>query len=210
MRKKILALAVILALVVGATNVAMAANTNGSIEFESKGVIINEPPEETIDPGGTDYNKFFFANNVKKNLYFGQHDLTVYGVFDSANTDQTTPVGMYTGAEVINQTATATSISVEISTFKIDGTGPETLAGATFKLIKYDVIAEGAGVGVDPGFVMPAQVSLTPGGAGGTAISVDSGRMVRAAWSGELTTLAGTADTGEAQAMLTWTAATTP
>jgi len=217
MKKKILALAVILAMIVGATNIAMAAQTDGSIVFKDGNVIIKPPPEDPDgpgDPGGTDYENFFFTHNVAKNLYFGTHDLTVFGKFDSAQPinnpelDEsdyaTTEVGMYTGAEVINQTGTATSISVSISEFMV-GTAP-SLAGATFELVKEAVIAEGAGPGVGTGYEMPEKVSLMPGGAVAKAITVDSGREVKAAWYGVLTTLPGSAAPGTAQATLTWTA----
>ena len=210
MKKKVLALAVILAMIVGVTNIAMAADTtSGSIKFKTGSVIINPPPEDTTDPGGTDYNRFFFTHNVKKNLYFGMHELTVYGAFNSADEGQTSDVGMYTGAEVINPTETTTSISVEISRFKVNGTGSETLAGAELKLVAKAAMAAGGGTPYD----LKTNVVLMPilnDGSAMKVLTVDSGREVKAAWSGVLTTQAGSAVLGTAQATLTWTSSSTP
>jgi len=236
MKKKILALAVILAMIVGATNIAIATNTDGSIEFKTGGVIVNPPGDDDghgdceccpdcCECGGDcgdgcdcgcpcdckevdDYEHFFITHNVEKNLYFGTHELTVFGKFDSAQPvngtandpegHPTTTDGMYTGVEVINRTEDPAKIMVQISKFQVGGT--ETLKGATLVLVKEAAMTVGEGT---PS--VNNEIELLEPGVDDVALTVGSGRMVKAAWYGVLMTQPGTAAPGEAQATLTWT-----
>jgi len=241
MKKKILALAVILAMIVGATNIAIATDTKGSIEFTGGEIIVNPPhipdSEDPEDPGDCgccpdccecdaeceeecvcdcpcgctcdekdDYDHFFYKYRVANNLYFGEHDLTVYGDFDSANATQTSLKGMYTGVEVINLKSGTAQLKVKIDAFKVDGTGPVTLAGAELTLMKQAVLAEGGGTPYTQG----DNIVLTPSAGDQNILTVGSGRMVKASWYGILNTLPGTAAPGTAQATLTWTAVEAP
>ena len=113
--KKAVVFTLVLSLLIGATlSLSYAAKTDGSIDFEAGGVVIN-PPEGPCCPcvdddpckGGPckhtpdcdgpcdclchdddedDYNNFFLDNNVENNLYFGNHSIREFGRFDSANT----------------------------------------------------------------------------------------------------------------------------
>jgi len=230
-----LVLVLALTLGAATVTLASAANTNGSIEFEAKGVIINPPGTETdndcdcscpdccecdqdcgddcdcgcpcdCDCDKEDYNNFFKKHDVKNDLYFGVHELTVYGIFDSANKAElpaedehyTGEDGKFTGVEVINKTADLATIGVEISPF-VNGLD-ETLAGAELTMMSEAAIALGTTAGgydQKTGVALSAEASLI--------LEVNSGRQVKAAWYGILETFAGTATPGKAQAALTWT-----
>jgi len=175
-----------------------------------------DDPPGTIDANcpcpctcGTPYDRFFREKRVANDLYFGEHQLTIFGTFDSANRAgspqenedrYTTRTGEYTGVEVINQSPDEAHIGVEISPFTVDGpSGPVTLAGSTLKLLEAGAAEKGGGT---PSFQGDG-ITLT--GASQRILAVGSAREVRAAWSGELLTLVGTSRPGRAQAALTWT-----
>jgi len=155
-----------------------------------------------------DFDDFFKKLRVDNNLYFGRHELTVYGQFDSANKAgspkfgeerYTTSAGKYTGVEVINKSAAEATIEVEISSFKVGGT--PTLVGAELTLVAAGAAALGGND--DNPFNQINNVRVTDGAS--TILKVDSGRAVKAAWSGLLETQPGMAAPGNAQAVLTWT-----
>jgi len=239
MKKQILAIVLALALTIGAATVALAAYTDGSIDFTSGSIIINEPNPDDCDccpiccecDGDCeegeegeegcdcdcpcecncekDYDNFFRKLGVDNNLYFGSHELTVYGTFDSANKPGspifgeerfTTDDGKFTGVEVINKNAETAKISISISEFKDNGgVGTTTLAGAVLTLMSEDAITRGDGDPYSQGTV----VELAPG-VTKPILSVDSGREVKAAWYGILATEPGTSTLGKAQAVMTW------
>jgi len=239
MKKKTLALVLVLALTLGAATVtlASASNTSGSIDYKPGSVIINPPGGETgkdcgcscpdccecdqdcdddcdcgcpcdCNCGGDEgnYNNFFKTHEVKNDLYFGVHELTVFGTFDSANKAEllaedehyTTEDGKFTGVEVLNKTADLAKIGIEISPFMTGGV--ETLEGAELTLMSEAAIALGTTPG---GYDQKTGVELTANAK--LILEVNSGRQVKAAWYGILVTFAGTATTGKAQATLTWT-----
>ena len=224
MNRKFLSIILVLALAFTTSYLAMAAegdpigNTSGSIQFTEGTVIINPPgitepasPEE-YEPGkdlDDDYKYFFSYNEVKDSLYFGSHTTDVYGAFDSKNTAQTSGVGMYTGVEVKNQTIEDVKILVSIGKFFTDvydeGEGEdvqkENLKGSVLKLEEYKAMV--SGLSDSNGFTQNgAQLS----NADIKVLTVDSGRSVKAAWSGLLEVLPGTVEfLGKAQAELTWT-----
>jgi len=229
MNRKLTSLILVLALAFTVPTFAIAADsatgtTDGSIEFESGGFIVNPPgetddnyPPDPEDPDPKDpnpddpdpdnqYNNFFFFNEVEDNLYFGKHDLSVHGIFDSANTEQTTSRGKYTGVEVINNTMTNCKVSVSISVFMVDS--EPTLEGAELTLVKKATLASGT---TGTAFVQTkTSVPLLTPDASYEILTVLSARAVKAAWSGSLLTLPGTNAPGEAQADLTWTTSVTP
>ena len=230
MKKRTLTLTLVLALLFSITTIAMASSsTDGSITF-TDGTVIIIPPGCTCcpkccdcdckeDPNNPcddcpcpctcddeDYDNFFVRLGVENNLYFGEHALTVFGVFDSANKPgspqagenrYTTDVGKYTGVEIINQTANEASIYVSISVFRIDGV--PTLDGAELTLVSESAIAQGDG----QAYTKENEVLLSDEPT--VALTVNRGREVKAAWYGLLETLPGTAEPGDAQAELTWT-----
>ena len=229
MKKRTISLALVLALLFSAATLAMASSTDGSITFTEGTVIINPPGDCTCCPECCDcdcqhyphepcddcpcpctcddetYDNFFARLEVENNLYFGEHLLTVFGLFDSANKAgspqagqerYTTDVGKYTGVEVINQTGGEARIAVEIGSFMI--AGEPTLNGAILTLVSEGAIAQGGGAP----YSKEAEVRLSS--TASLALTVESGREVKAAWYGRLTTLPGTAAPGMAQAELTW------
>jgi len=156
-----------------------------------------------------EYNNFFNKIGVEKDLYFGSHDLTVFGIFDSANNAgspqdgqerYTGTDGKFTGVEVINKTAAQAKVGIEIGPFMVGGV--QTLAGAELTLKAKDAVTLGA----TSAYTQGDDIKLT--GSTKLILSVNSGRQVRAAWYGVLETFAGTAVPGKAQALLTWTDAT--
>jgi len=249
MKKQILSIIIVLALTIGAATVAVATDTNGSIDFESKGIIIKEPNpddcnccpkccecsgkcgdgcEEDHEDGDCDcdcdcdcpceciceeidYDNFFIKLKVDNNLYFGSHELTTYGTFDSANKagspqegeERFTGIdGKFTGVEIINKSAAEAIIGVEITEFTVDSA--PTLDGAELTLMDEAAIVLG-GVKEDEEVYTQNQVVLLPGEASSSILYVNSGRAVKAAWYGILLTEPGTAIPGKAQATLTWT-----
>ena len=238
MYRKVFTIALVLAMLLGVANFAVAApaNTDGSIAFEEGGVIIVPPGSECTccrkcctcgckDTGfedpcddcpcpcncDEDYDNFFAKLGVENSLYFGEHNLAVFGRFDSANKPgspkpgderYTTDDGEFTGIEVINQLRSEAKVGVQISRFMVGGV--ETLAGADLTLKSERAIAEGGGTP----YSQKDGVMLT--GDTQEIISVNSGRAVKAAWYGLLDTCAGTAVPGKAQAELTWTVMATP
>jgi len=233
MKKRTLAIVIALALAIGVATAALAAETDGSIIFESGDVVINEPgsesecgccpkccPCEAECEGECDcdcpcectcpeeYGNYFFRLGVDNDLYFGSHELTVYGTFDSANKPErdspqsgeegyTTDAGQFTGVEVINYSAAPAKIGVEITGFTVGGS--PTLAGAELTLMVEAATALGGGTP----YTQEDEVKLS--GSSTKILSVNSGRAVKAVWSGLLETLPGTAKPGKAQATLTWT-----
>jgi hypothetical protein len=100
---------------------------------------------------------------------------------------------------VENQRDVAVRIGVEISSFMIGDAA--TLHGAVLTLIGAGAYASGGGAAVQGSGIV-----LEPdGGTPSAILTVDRGRLVRAAWYGLLDVAAGTTDPGKAQAVLTWT-----
>ena len=178
-----------------------------------------------------DYDKFFSKHRVANNLFFGEHELTVFGTFDSANKrnasnelihgdHDTTRTGEYTGVEVVNKTGDTAHISVAISEFTVGTSGPTTLTGFELRLmqeaailrddsqqggtpIEHGFIAHGFGGGID--FVLEA------GEPAQRILNVGSAREVKAAWFGLFDIEPGTPrQPGVAQATLTWTGVAAP
>jgi len=161
---------------------------------------------------------------VAKNLYFGQHALTVFGRFDSANRPgspqdneerYTTGIGEYTGVEVINQTTGTTYIKVSISDFKVGS--DVTLGGFELRLMQEAAILRddspqggteilpGPAFGGGEGFILQANEAAQ------SILTVESAREVKAAWYGLLDIEPGISrQVGTAQAILTWTASVAP
>ena len=244
MKKQIISLIMVLSLVLGissAVSAADAGNTSGSIEFKSGGVIINPPGSCTCCPKcctcdtcgedcecgcpctctceDSEYNNFFVDVGVEDNLVFGEHDLTVNGVFDSANKDPdadddhwTTDAGRFTGIEVKNQTASTAEIRAQIGKFMLNES--ETLKGFSLTMMKEAAIAQGGSTadvnGVTDAYAQYSNVKLTGDGAAIQILDVNTARMVKGAWHGLLDVIPGTAEIGNAQADLTWTLYFTP
>jgi len=173
-----------------------------------------------------DYDKFFMEHRVADNLYFGEHELTVYGTFDSANKQAnaanlpryTTRRGEYTGVEIINQTPGIAGISVAIGHFRVGA--EQTLTGFELSLRPEAAILRD---GSEPSGGVPIQKGEDFRGDAGfpvvlkandTAIrilTVGSAREVRAAWYGLFDIEIDTPrHPGLAQATLTWTGENVP
>jgi len=167
------------------------------------------------DPDEDDYNNFFKDNKVENNLYFGSHSIREHGLFDSANTKlyndnglDTTDVGMFTGAEVINMSGELFEMGVNVSAFYLNGSATKTLQGAELYLVAGDSQAP-VNYPLQAGFAHKGS-AVTPIATvedGGTThvLSVPNANMVKASWSGLLDVVQGTAQAGKAQAELTWT-----
>jgi len=123
MKRKVLSILVVLALILGTATVAIAAKTDGSIEFKGGGIIIIPPRDCNCCPKCCDcdcdevvngdcecgcpcpctcedpYDSFFWDNDVERNLNFGTHDMLINGRFDSANKPGSPQAGQdrYTG-----------------------------------------------------------------------------------------------------------------
>ena len=218
---------------------ANPSGTEGSIDFTDGGVIIIPPDEDCCpcygdDPckgepdcphtpecenpcvcichdDDDDYNDFFLENDVVNDLYFGNHSVREFGRFDSADVDQTTDVGQFTGAEVRNLSGNEFRMGVSVSGFFVGTTA--TLQGAELFLVTGEHQAPAA-YPLLPGFehlgssILPIAMTGTDGNT--HVLTVPSGNMVKASWSGLLDTLQGTATPGNAQAELTWTTFVTP
>jgi len=170
------------------------------------------------------YDDFWLINRVRQNLYFGIHELTVFGRFDSANIfhenatiatngEDTTRIGEYTGVEIINQTPETAVISVSIGPFMITpATGPafETLQGFDLFLMPSAIALSGTQDANQYAQFGGLGNVLENGGGSVEILRVARGREVRAAWSGLLDVEAGTNDPGFAQANLTWTSMNVP
>ena len=242
MKRKILVITMILAMMVSATLLSVSANpgrTEGSIDFVA-GEIIIIPPEDPCCPcygedpcdageecphdppceeeclcichdDDDDYNDFFLENNVANDLYFGNHSIREFGRFDSADVEQTTVTGQYTGAEVRNFSVDEFRMGVSVGGFFVGTT--QTLLGAELFLVVGDAQAP-AEYPLRDGFAHLGSdeepISMT-GGEGNThVLTVPSGNMVKVSWSGLLDILQGTAMPGKAQAELTWTTYVSP
>ena len=232
MKKQTLMIILALVLAIGAATAALATETDGSIIFGEGAVVIKPPTlpdgcgccSECCDCGadcevecicdcpcgcdcGYDYDNLFFKLDVDNDLYFGSHELTVYGLFDSANKPgspiegeerYTTEEGKFTGVEVINGSAVEAVIGVRISVFK-DNKGVNTLDGAELTLMAEGAAALGGGMACIQGDEVLLSHEYSE-----IILTVDSGRAVKAAWYGLLDTEPGTAVPGKAQATMTW------
>ena len=226
MKKKTLALILILALTLSAATVALAADTktNGEIKFKDGTVIIIPPTDPTNpccpcfgkpavgscecechqydDPADPNAFKNF---NLGDNLYFGEWNIGTSGTFDSSNTAQTTTDGTHTGMQVINQTQNPAKIGVQITKFLYDtGSKPE-LVGAELTLNIFEPAQASANITL-AGNAQVGNLKLTPEAAAVLALTTPAGSRVKASWSGSLMVVPGTANwVGSAQAVLTWT-----
>jgi len=261
MKRRILTLILAIAMLSGVAIIATAdtpGNTQGSIEFRSGSIIITPPdPPPAGDcfccptcpctcecSGGSDpsccpctcddkddYDNFFRKHRVANNLYFGDHSIMAYGIFDSANKlensalkygdHNTTRTGEYTGVEVENQTPGHARITVSISGFIADvsGTPTPTLGGFKLRLLpEAAIMREGTtsgspltgGVEILPGANFRGGdgelVELTVSGGAVPILIVGPTREVKAAWHGLLDiAIEVPRHPGEAQAILTWT-----
>jgi len=165
-----------------------------------------------------DYNEFFLDKGVENDLYFGNHNIREFGRFDSANTGlysdnglDTTDDGQYTGAEVRNFSGDEFRMGVSVGGFFVGPT--PTLLGAELFLVTGDNQAPAA-YPLQPGFAhlgsSTVPVAMTGADGNTHVLTIPSGNMVKASWSGLLDTLQGTATPGKAQAELTWTAFIAP
>jgi len=236
MLKKSLALLLALAMTLGAATIALAADpktdTEGSIAFKA-GTVIVLPPQDPYDPEGSEdpccpcygeergedckcschlYDEYTDENDkpgykdfdLGGNLYFGLQNIGDFGTYDSLiyGTDG----NEYTGIMVINQTASAVSITVEITEFKYNG--GEVLTGAELTLKKY-ALAAGAGFDDSTKLAAMAQgdnINISDSDGAPTVLKAPAGSRVKASWSGSLDVLPGTSVyAGIAKATLTWT-----
>jgi len=201
MKKRTLALIMVLAMTLGAATVALAETTDGKIQFKADGVIIVPPGGTEIDPDGgdsKDYKDFEFGGN----LYFGEWNIGSFGKYLSRN--ETAGTGEFTGVQVVNRTVGTATIEVTVSEFKYGLSGNhKVLTGAELTLIAKDKQ-------VGAGFLNSAATQMAKGtfvpGEAATVLTTPAGSRVKASWTGELTVPPGTAtQVGDVQATLTWT-----
>jgi len=233
MKKQILSITIVLALIFGVATFAEATGnptTSGSITFINGGIIVVPSPgfpdgypdtccdcDDPQHPEGYPLCDCPCHNNVYAqdgddyakfdfggNLYFGEWFVGDSGVYDSYDVAQTTAEGTHTGIQVINQTVSTAGISVEISTFNYnDIEGKPELEGAELTLMALEK-AIGAGFDVED-VDIKNNVTLIPG-TSALVLETPAASRVRASWSGELYVEAGAAKhVGRAQAVLTWT-----
>jgi len=176
------------------------------------------------DPDEGAYNDFWLTREITDDLYFGSHSIRDFGRFDSRSLSRLTnsslnlnrfsdngldssDVGQYTGVEVKNLSENLFKLGVEVSIFRIGGSGgTPTLRGAEIRLVKGESIFP-ASYPQLPGFVHHGETPILIPNDGGQAmlLEVPSANMVKASWSGLLDIAQGTAEVGKAQAELTWT-----
>jgi len=216
MKKKLLALILVLALTIGAATLAQAFDSDGSIVFEDGNVIIIDPgccecyglPPATgcicecHEHDSVKDTSNFRTFNLGGELFFGTWEVGSHGIFKSADTVQTTAAGTHTGMFVVNQTTSAAKVGVSITEFIFD-TEEFSLEGAELTLVAYGLEV---GDGTSKGTVTqnPRQ-RLEPGEGAVLILTTPLASRVKAAWSGELVVAPGTANRAEtAQALLTW------
>jgi len=198
MKKRTLALIMVLAMTLGAATVALAETTDGKIQFVNGGVTIVPPGKPEIDPDGGDseaYKYFKFGGN----LYFGEWNIGSFGTYASRN--ETAGTGEFTGVQVVNRTAGTATIEVSVSEFRYGTTGP-VLTGAELTLIAKE---KQVGAGFDiKNVAQEEEVVFSPNTAA-TVLETPAGSRVKASWTGELKVLPGTSiQVGDVQATLTW------
>jgi len=168
------------------------------------------------------YNDFFKDVNIANDLYFGSHSILDFGRFDSANLAgnphsgnglNTTTTGEFTGVEVKNFSEKLYQLGVEISNFyrTVNGVKTVTLEGADLYLVAGKNIFPASSPAL-PGFEHKGSTPIEVPNDGGSVhiLSVPSANMVKALWSGLLDIEQGTAQSGKAQAELTWIEFNTP
>jgi len=228
--KKVLVFTLVLTILIAATLSMSSANeTKGSIIFDPGSVQVISPDDPccTCSSGPCDcichdndegiYNDFFKKVNIANDLFFGSHSILDFGRFDSANLAgnpyssnglNTTTTGEFTGVEVKNFSDKPFQLGVEISKFyrDVSGVKTQTLDGAELRLVAGDSVFP-ASVPMLPGFEHVGATPILVPNDGGTVriLSVPSANMVKALWSGLLNIEQGTAQSGKAQADLTWT-----
>jgi len=240
MKRKLIALTMILALALSLSTLAMAATTDGSIQYKEGGVIIIPPPDcchcygdepcEDKDcdekppckPGDDgkcgcechdefDPPKGHFEFGVAKNLFFGEHLLGASGDYDS--TVYGDPTHDQNPDNVEGRT-TGVQITNQMAVpYDILVSVSEfewETQSGNLNGARLELV--GAGNWANNGTELSTQngADLTPNTAT-KVITVPSGLSVIAAWSGILDVLPGTAiHTEKAQATLTWTSQVAP
>jgi len=230
MKKSVIMIIVILAMLFSITLIAIAATTDGTIKFVD-GKVTVLPPDcchcvgddpcaggcgNPVDPhapgqpcncpchdveGNAGYKSFDIGNN----LYFGEWTIGQSGTFDSANVlpeaqGGTTSAGTHTGIQVVNMTGSTVKIGVSQDQFEFPDKTP--LAGAQLTLNQ-------AGFAVNTEFGSATQTATqlldVNANDGVQMLTVSPGSAVKAAWSGVLDIPPGVTNQAEkALSVLTW------